>query len=214
MLVPTTFDETLERALGRVRDPFLIVEGPGGLELVEADGTAFGADRSAGYLPACALENLGDPSFCADHGLRFPYLSGAMANGIGSAEIAEAMGREGMLGIFGAAGLPLPAVEAAVDRLGRSLGAASVPYGFNLIHSPGEPDLEAAVVALYLRRGVRLVEASAYLDLTLPIVRYRVKGIHLDSSGADRDAEPADRQGLARRGRLEVPRAAAGQVPP
>jgi PfaD family protein len=30
---------------------------------------------------------------------------------------------------------------------------------------------------------VRLVEASAYLDLTLPVVRYRVQGIHRDSSG-------------------------------
>jgi hypothetical protein len=85
-----------------------------------------------------------------------------MANGIGSAEIVEAMGRAGMLGIFGAAGLPIAAVDAAIERLGRSLGPATA-YGFNLIHSPNEPDLEAEVVALYLRRGVRLVEASAYL---------------------------------------------------
>jgi PfaD family protein len=105
-----------------------------------------------------------------------------MANGIGSAEIVEAMGRAGMLGIFGAAGLPLAAVDAAIDRLGRTLGP-SVPHGFNLIHSPNEPDLEAAVVALYLRRGVRLVEASAYLDLTLLVVRYRVHGIHRHGSG-------------------------------
>src|SRR5262249_52696399 len=66
--------------------------------------------------------------------------------------------------------------------LGRSLGHA-VPYGFNLIHSPNEPELEAAVVALYLKRGIRLVEASAYLDLTLPVVRYRVHGLRLDGSG-------------------------------
>lgn len=105
-----------------------------------------------------------------------------MANGIGSAEIVEAMGRAGMLGIFGAAGLPLATVEAAIDRLGGTLGHA-IPHGFNLIHSPNEPELEAAVVALYLRRGVRLVEASAYLDLTLPVVRYRVHGLRLDGAG-------------------------------
>jgi PfaD family protein len=105
-----------------------------------------------------------------------------MANGIGSVEIVEAMGRAGMLGIFGAAGLPLAAVDSAIDRLGRSLGN-SVPHGFNLIHSPNEPELEAAVAARYLKRGVRLVEASAYLDLTLPVVRYRVHGIHRDESG-------------------------------
>ncbi|MGE5754549.1 MAG: PfaD family polyunsaturated fatty acid/polyketide biosynthesis protein [Planctomycetaceae bacterium] len=185
MVVPTTYEETLERALGRVRDPFLVMERAGGHELVEGDPAmpeVAGTDHLAGYLPPCRPEHLGDASFCAEHRLRFPYLAGAMANGIGSAEIVEAMGRAGMLGIFGAAGLPPAAVEAAIDRLVRTLGP-SVPHGFNLIHSPNEPDLEAAVVALYLRRGVRLVEASAYLDLTLPVVRYRVHGIHRDGSG-------------------------------
>lgn len=186
MLVPTTFEETLERALCRVRDPFLIVERGGGHALQEWDSTAWGdpaeADRVVSVLPACRPENLGDTSFCAEHRLRFPYVSGAMANGIGSAEIAEAMGHAGMLGIFGAAGLPPAAVEAAIDRLGRTLGPA-IPYGFNLIHSPNEPELEAAVAALYLRRGVRLVEASAYLDLTLPVVRYRVHGIRVGEDG-------------------------------
>jgi len=188
VVVPTTHEETLERALGRVRDPFLVVERAGGYEWLEADPDSgdwppHAPGRVAGFLPACRPECLGDASFCADHGLRYPYVSGAMANGIGSAEIAEAMGRAGMLGVFGAAGLPLPAVEKAVDRLERTLGAAGLPYGFNLIHSPGEPDLEAAVAELYHRRGVRRVEASAYLDLTLPVVRYRVRGLHRDASG-------------------------------
>jgi PfaD family protein len=106
-----------------------------------------------------------------------------MANGIGSAEIAEAMARAGMLGIFGAAGLAPATVDGAIARLQRNLGEAGLPFGFNLIHSPAEPALEAAVSDLYLRRGVRLVEASAYLDLTLPVVRYRVKGLRRDASG-------------------------------
>jgi PfaD family protein len=201
VLVPTTYEETLERALGKIREPFWIVERGGGHELVAVDaegdrasfafegmenghgsgpnlclGNGFGPGRVVGYLPACRLEHLGDASFRTAHGLRYPYVSGAMANGIGSVEIVEAMGRAGMLGIFGAAGLSPTSVEAAIDRLDRTLGPAS-PRGFNLIHSPGEPALEEAIVALYLRRGVRLVEASAYLDLTLPLVRYRVHGL-------------------------------------
>ncbi|MGH7058163.1 MAG: PfaD family polyunsaturated fatty acid/polyketide biosynthesis protein [Acetobacteraceae bacterium] len=43
--------------------------------------------------------------------------------------------------------------------------------------------MERGVVDLYLRRGIRLVEASAFLDLTLPVVRYRVHGIRRDPSG-------------------------------
>src|SRR5947209_9018584 len=104
-----------------------------------------------------------------------------MANGIGSADIVEAMSRAGMLGFFGAAGLPPAQVEAAIERISRNLGER--PFGFNLIHSPNEQDLEEAVVALYLRRGVRLVEASAYLDLTPAVVRYRVSGIHTGPDG-------------------------------
>ncbi|WP_406694717.1 PfaD family polyunsaturated fatty acid/polyketide biosynthesis protein [Singulisphaera sp. Ch08] len=185
VVIPATYEETLERALCRVGDPFLMVERGGSHALMEWDlaaGEMPGGDRVAGVLPACRPEDLGDISFREAHRLRFPYVAGAMANGIASAEIVEAMGRAGMLGIFGAAGLPLSAVETAIDRLGRTLGP-SIPYGFNLIHSPNEPELEAAVAALYLKRGIRLVEASAYLDLTLPVVRYRVHGLRLDGAG-------------------------------
>ncbi|WZP00445.1 PfaD family polyunsaturated fatty acid/polyketide biosynthesis protein [Isosphaeraceae bacterium EP7] len=186
-VAPTTQGETLERALARVRAGFVAVERPGGPEFVEVDWPAglaatLDGDRVLGLVPPCPLENLGDSAFLREHGLRFAMVSGAMANGIGSTEIVEAMGRGGMLGIFGAAGLPVPAVEAAIDRLEHNLDA-SVPRGFNLIHSPGEPTLEAAVVDLYLRRNIRLVEASAYLDLTLPVVRYRVAGLRRDASG-------------------------------
>ena len=41
---------------------------------------------------------------------------------------------------------------------------------------PGEPAHEMATAELLLQRGVPLVEASAYLDLTPAIVRYRVAG--------------------------------------
>jgi PfaD family protein len=88
------------------------------------------------------------------------------------------MGRAGMVGFFGAAGLPAATVEAAVDRITRSL--AGQPFGFNLIHSPNEQELEAAVAEMYVRKGVRLVEASAFLDLTPAIVRYRVHGLRRD----------------------------------
>jgi trans-AT polyketide synthase/acyltransferase/oxidoreductase domain-containing protein len=91
------------------------------------------------------------------------------------------MSRAGMLGCFGAAGLSLERIEAAIDRLTADL--AGLPFGCNLIHSPNEPDRESATVDLYLRRGIPLVEAAAYLGLTLPVVRYRVAGIHRDAAG-------------------------------
>jgi PfaD family protein len=133
------------------------------------------------FVPAVRPEQLGDASFRADHGLRYAYLAGAMANGIGSPDVVAAMAHAGMLGFFGAAGLGLDRVEQAIDRVQREV--PSLPHGFNLIHSPHEPKLEAGVVELYLRRGIRLVEASAYLDLTLPVVRFRIAGIHQAPDG-------------------------------
>src|SRR5215207_4392068 len=84
------------------------------------------------------------------------------------------MSRAGMLGSYGAAGLSLERIAASIDRLKTSLGDA--PYCVNLIHSPNEPAHEMATAELFLKKGVSLVEASAYLDLTPAIVRYRVAG--------------------------------------
>jgi trans-AT polyketide synthase, acyltransferase and oxidoreductase domains len=132
-------------------------------------------------LPRAPLDSLGDPSFCRDHGLRFPYVAGAMANGIASEELVIAMAKAGMLGIFGAAGLDVSRVEAAIIRLTKAL--PGLTFGSNLIHSPNEPHTEEAIVDLYLKHGVRLVEASAFMGLTSSVVRYRVTGIYRTESG-------------------------------
>ena len=138
-------------------------------------------DRSVSPSLAQVLDSLGDAGFRRAHGLRYAYVAGAMANGIASVELVEAMARGGMLGFFGAAGLSLERVEGALQRLQTEI--PGLPFGVNLIHSPNEPDHETAVTNLFLQRGLRLIEASAYLRLTLPVVRFRVAGIHRDAAG-------------------------------
>ncbi len=153
----------LYEAMSRVGEP-LRLEGPPSV-----------------LVPPVRPEDLGDPSFRADHGLRYPYLAGAMANGIASVAVVQAMSRAGLMGFFGAAGLDPTRVEAAIGELRSSLGEQ--PWGVNLIHSPNEPDLESAVAELLVRSAVHRVEASAYLGVTLPLVRYRLAGIHAASDG-------------------------------
>jgi PfaD family protein len=104
-----------------------------------------------------------------------------MAKGISSVAMAKALGHAGMLGFFGSAGLSLEQVEAAIDQL--QAEGDDFPFGVNLIHSPNEPELEKALIELYLRKQVRLVEASAFMALSLPIVKYRTHGIYRDASG-------------------------------
>jgi PfaD family protein len=180
-------ETTLAESLRRLRLPLYMVE-QNGVVVPETGGVAcFGAEHGEGdlallgYAPPCLPEQLGNPEFCAELGIRYPYLGGSMAKGISSAAMVEELGRAGMLGFFGAAGLPLSEVEAAAERLSGSLG--DIPYGFNLIHSPHEEELEKELAALYIRKGVRIIEASAFLGLTLPLVRYRLHGIHRTSDG-------------------------------
>ena len=182
-----TTPEEFARGLRRVGAPLYAVDFGEAFGLADSGSVEMGGDPGVhgfpllAVSPPCRPRNFGSASFASDHGVRFCYLTGAMANGIGSAELVEAMGRAGMLAFFGAAGLGPDTVEDAIDRISTRLG--DLPWGFNLIHSPYEPLLEEAVADLYVRRGVTRVSASAYMDLTLPLVRYRLHGIRSDSSG-------------------------------
>jgi PfaD family protein len=132
-------------------------------------------------IPPLPSQELGDPDFQAFHGVKYAYATGAMAGGIASEELIIALGRQKILSSFGAGGLRLTRIEAAIDRIQQVL--PQDPYAFNLIHSPNEPALERGAVELYLKYGVKTVEASAFLDLTPNIVRYRAAGLSLKQDG-------------------------------
>jgi trans-AT polyketide synthase/acyltransferase/oxidoreductase domain-containing protein len=179
---PVAFDAAgVLAAVSQPRRVAHVVRHPEGHVGVALDGTPVpgAADPgSLGWLSSLSPlypEWLGDRSFQTAHGTRFPYIAGAMANGIGSVAIVSAMARAGMLGFFGAAGLSLPRVDAAITQLQAELGA--LPFGVNLIHSPQEPALETGNVELLLSRGVTRASASAYMRLTPAIVHYACTGL-------------------------------------
>jgi len=182
-------DSAIREAIHHVAKPIFLVDDRGRLG-VSSSGSAFlgetgpsdsGALPLVAYAPPVLPCDLGDAAFRREHGLTYAYIAGAMANGIASTEIVDSMAAAGMLGFFGAAGLPVGRISAAIDQIQRS--ARDRPYGFNLIHTPAEPRAERDVVELYVRKGVHLVSASAYLDLTLPLIRYRVAGVHRTPAG-------------------------------
>ncbi|MFH9400793.1 PfaD family polyunsaturated fatty acid/polyketide biosynthesis protein [Streptomyces sp. NPDC017638] len=137
-------------------------------------------------LLACApplpAERLGAPGFRAHHGVTAAYLAGAMAVGIASVDLVCALSRAGYLASFGAAGLTSDRLDDALAALRRYLGDG--PYACNLIHSPTAPRLERHCVDLCLRHGVRCVEASAFVQLTPDLLRYRLSGLRQDRGGA------------------------------
>ncbi len=186
--LPSIDENHLKEAIYKINHPVVIIEKEGSVGVGKGGKVCLGEindDKNGysiiGYVPRCAITDLGDATFCRDYGLKYPYVSGSMANGIGSVEIVEAMGKGGMLGFFGAAGLPISKVKTASDYLRKFKDKFT--SGFNLIHSPNEQDLESAIVDFYIENDINLVEASAFLGLTPSVVRYRVHGIHQDSSG-------------------------------
>jgi PfaD family protein len=175
-------------ALHELTTPVVVVSTPAGPWVVPAGVAVLGGPAPTpdalpiiGYAPPLAPEHLGDGRFAATHGVRYPYMAGAMANGIASVDLVTALGQAGFLGSFGAAGLSLPRIDQAIATLQERLGDR--PFAANLIHSPNEPRTEMGTAEIYLQRGLHLVEASAFLDLTPALIRYRCTGLSRSVDG-------------------------------
>jgi len=186
---PAKGADEIKKALMRISHPIYLMEMDGE-PAASTTGSAILGENSKtestpypirAYAPALPLENLGDKAFKARHQLQYPYIAGAMANGITSVEMVSTMAENGMIGFFGAGGLSVARVESSLVELKKRLG--SLPFGSNLIHSPGDPDLEMAVVNLYLKHGLRRISAAAFMRMTIALVYYRIKGIHRDCGG-------------------------------
>ena len=150
--------------------------------------------------PPVTPSTLGETDFRNTYGLKYACLSGSMANGIASEELVCSMAKAGMMGFFGSAGLSLEEVRQHIDSLqakleqpansgvpvnqGRPQTAPAVlPHGFNLIHSPSDPQLEEKLVQLFIAKNVQNIEASAFLGLTPALLHYRYSGLKRNSDG-------------------------------
>jgi PfaD family protein len=182
---PAFSPDELVAAVPHVRVPVHVVRHPTGSLGVALQGQIIRQEEVNGVptyplmasLPAVYPEWLGDRNFLEAHHTRFPYVAGAMANGIATTDLVIAMARAGMLGFFGAAGLTPQRISEGLDRLDAALGGTGLPWGSNLIHAPNEPAIEKATVELYLKRKVRRVSASAYMGLNPIVVRYAYSGV-------------------------------------
>ncbi len=167
-------------ALQQVDATVFFVDAGGGEVAAAVSGEAHLGRTNGGWpllgvVAPVSSQALGDPAFLHCYGVSWPYMTGAMANGIASAEVVIAMGRAGMLGSYGAAGLSLERIDRDITRIQAELG--NLPYAVNIIHSPNEPAIEQRTTDLLLQKGVTVVEASAFLGLTPMVVQYRLTGL-------------------------------------
>ena len=170
--------------------PLWIVSSEGRLgisrggELVSGDAEKSSSIQVIGQIPNINAKSLGDASFNQTYGTEYAYYTGAMANGIASEELVITAGKAGFLGSFGAAGLGPDRIQSAISAIQDALPEG--PYAFNLINSPSDPAAEARAADLYVKNSVRTVETSAYVDLTVPLVYYRVAGLAQNPDGSVR----------------------------
>ena len=132
-------------------------------------------------VPPIDLSALGDKRFCEEYGVKYPYMAGAMAQGIASPRLVRAMADAGLLASYGAAGLSLERIEAELQSLCRELKGR--PFAVNLIHTPSEQDWEMGLVRLLHELKISIVEASAFMKLTEAVVFYKVAGMNRLSDG-------------------------------
>lgn len=170
----------------KVDTPAYIVRGEDGrIGVADRIGTDDKSDlvtaELLATLPAYAPEQLGDATFRETYGLKYNYMTGAMANGIASADLVIAAAKAGLLGSFGAGGMVLARIEEGINKIQAAVG--DMPFAVNLIHSPAEEALERNAAELFMKLGVTIVEASAFMDLTPHIVRYRASGLSKNADG-------------------------------
>jgi trans-AT polyketide synthase/acyltransferase/oxidoreductase domain-containing protein len=131
---------------------------------------------------AITAETLGSDAFKQDYGLRYAYVAGAMVKGIASAELVIRMGKAGLLAFFGTGGLGITAIEAAIQTIQSALPNGEA-YGMNLLCNLAQPEKELETVDVFLRYGVRTIEASAFMQITPALVKFRLTGLYQDASG-------------------------------
>lgn len=127
-------------------------------------------------------ESLGSQEFKQEYNIKYAYVTGAMVKGIASKELVVKMGKAGLMGYFGTGGLKLPKIEEAIQSIQRELKEGQA-YGMNFLHNPGEPQLEDDTIDLFLKQGVKQIEAAAFMQITPALVRYRLNGLRRDTSG-------------------------------
>jgi PfaD family protein len=172
-----TSEENLASCLHADKKSIYILQHEGILFVTNEGSLA--ATNQHGQLAAFSLPfspaDLGDPDFKNFYGTEYALYSGSMANGISSEDLVISMGNAGFMGFFGSGGLLPERVEKAIARIQTELKGK--PFGFNLLNSPFEPAMEQGMMDVFLKHGIRTIEASAYLTVTSSLVRYRAAGL-------------------------------------
>lgn len=124
---------------------------------------------------------LGNPTFQKEYNTVSTYVAGSMYKGISSKELVIKMAKAGHLSFLGTGGMTISEIENNIKTIQDTIGIHDRPYGMNLMCNLMKPQFEIETIQLYLRKGITIIEASAFFKVTKSLVLFRLKGIHLDA---------------------------------
>lgn len=140
------------------------------------------AEPTAGGSGKISPEHLGSVDFKKDFNLKYAYVTGAMYKGVSSKELVVAVGKAGMMGFLGTGGVEPDEVENDIRYIQGQLTSGEA-YGMNLLADMANPRKEEELVLLYLKHGIKTVEAAAFIQMTPALVLYRLKGLKKAADG-------------------------------
>lgn len=120
--------------------------------------------------------NLLNSDFAPDYNLVFPLVAGSMYRGISSSNLVIQMAKAGYLSFLGTGGMSLSEIEDNLIYI-RSKLKPDQSFGANLLCNIVNPEKEFKEVLLLNRLGINILEAAAFMDITIALVYYRIKGL-------------------------------------
>ena len=121
-------------------------------------------------------EDIGSKEFKRDHNTKYAYIAGSMYRGIASKELVITMAKASMLSFLGTGGMSLSEIEENIQSIQKVL-QKNEPYGMNLLHNLVEPEVEFKTIELFIKYNIRLIEASAFMNVTKALAYYMVSGL-------------------------------------
>lgn len=178
----------IKNALGENTD-FLIVKSNGKIGILNKNLDNFDKDlidnngsiECIGYLPNILKNDFGNENFIRDYSVKYAYMGGSMANEISSPEMVIAFTNHGLLCSLGTGGVSLEKIESDILEIKKNVGDKS--FCCNILNAPQEPEKEQKLIDLYLKCNINIIEASAFINLSLPLVYYRLNGLKKDIKG-------------------------------
>lgn len=128
-----------------------------------------------------SVEKLGDLDFRKEFKIKYPYLIGGMYKGISSREMVVAAANSGILSFLGTGGMKISDIERDIQFIQEQSGTEI--YGMNFLYNPSHPEKEKQTMEVFLRYGISIIEASAFMEITESLVEFLANGIAFEHDG-------------------------------